>query len=117
MKIILDIPEWAQERHIYILAGIELLAYKKFGTDELLVKTDRCNRCGDCCENIAGKWLYSNGQGGCIYLQKEPGDTTQRSCMLRTERPLCCSISDPVLFKQKDAEDWCSIRYKKVPVE
>lgn len=68
-KITLEIPKWAFGRHIYILAGTELLGKMEFRRekireDRLLIKEyylplkvkpndGRCNGCGDCC-----------GQGG-----------------------------------------------------
>jgi len=58
MRISVDIPGWARERHIYVLAGSEPVAvYLRHPIIEGVqkegwtrwVKTRRCNLCGKCC--------------------------------------------------------------------
>ena len=49
MRIEIDIPDWADERHIRILAGRELAAAKLAHEDFWRVKDVRCNHCGKCC--------------------------------------------------------------------
>lgn len=48
MKITLEIPEWATERRITILAGVELVA-QKLPWSDWKVKKVRCDKCGQCC--------------------------------------------------------------------
>lgn len=77
MKIELDIPEWAQERHIYVFAGIELLGVKTPG-GPLKVKTGRCSMCGRCCKSC--EHLLTIGQ--------------KRLCRLGSNRPFACGASE-----------------------
>ena len=69
-----DLPEWTDERHQYILAGIELAAYKHAGK-KWMVKTSRCSQCGRCCQTVA-----------CSLL------TDDNLCSLGTERPFRCCV-------------------------
>ena len=67
MKITLDIPEWAIGKHIYILAGQELLAIKEARVKKdhtifylpLKVKPEkgRCVGCGSCCKSGHSKFM------------------------------------------------------------
>lgn len=95
--ITIEVPDWAEERHIRVFAGLELLAYAPFG-GEVHVKAARCNQCGYCCEAY---------RPGCGHLVRA-GD--KRFCGLGMQRPFDCCSSDPVLNKTGD-EDRCSIRY------
>ena len=91
MRITLDLPDWAQERHIFIMAGIELLAYKLYGEEVIQVKKVRCNLCGACCMNLNKHCpLPINADGNCLYLAGELGG--KRECTLGLERPYSCSI-------------------------
>jgi len=82
VKIVLEIPQWAEERHIFITAGIELVAFKQVG-EELKVKTSRCSMCGKCCETV-----YK--EGPCQHLEPE-GD--KKVCGLGFSRPWRCCVS------------------------
>jgi hypothetical protein len=109
MKIVLDVPDWAAERHIYIFAGIELLGYKLYGSDDVYVKTDRCNLCGKCCRNLPKSGnIPTDDENTCIYLTKVGSDYI---CSLGTARPWQCSWSDPVMTRSMDS-DICCIKYK-----
>ena len=112
MKITIEIPKWAERRDIVVMAGIEGLAVKRCDDPYIYVKTDRCNNCGKCCRapHIAGAFPL-DGQGNCI---QQIGKSFE--CGLRVDRPRVCCYSDPVIAKKKDAEDFCSIRYKKIKV-
>ena len=46
-----QLPEWVQERALYIFAGIELLAYQ-LPEESWWVKTGRCSQCGKCCQKF-----------------------------------------------------------------
>jgi len=81
MKIEIEIPDWADERHIYVFAGIELLAFKH--VDEAWkIKTSRCTMCGNCCRNFKGV--------DCEHLKQ---DGTRWVCGLGLARPISCSFS------------------------
>ena len=61
------LPKWTDERNIYILAGIEPLIKRDLG--KWHIKTERCNKCGECCRKIkcehlifkANEWLCDHG--------------------------------------------------------
>ena len=74
MKIEVTIPDWATERHLYILAGIELVAFKHVDKD-WKVKISRCSMCGKCCEKL-----------GCEHLNNN------KECDYNTARPWSCCI-------------------------
>ena len=110
MKITIDIPEWAKDRNIYIMAGVEGLAVKRAADDFISIKTERCNYCGKCCREpyVAGAFPLDKN-GACIYLEQIGPDF---NCSLNQERPRVCCYSDPVVTGKPEAEKYCSIRYK-----
>ena len=93
MKIELDLPEWVEERTIYVMAGVELVAYK-LPQGKWQLKIGRCSICGKCCMNLK-KHIFPLIDGRCIYLQKEPGDNPRYECGLRIHRPFACCIGIP----------------------
>lgn len=93
MKIEIEIPGWAEERAIYVFAGVELAATKVPG-GKWQVKTGRCNMCGKCCTNLK-KHVFPLIDGQCIYLQKEPGQNDEWLCGLGILRPFGCCIGSP----------------------
>lgn len=99
--ITVEIPKWAEERDIVVLAGMELLAIRKYG-QPLKVKVVRCQRCGICCMNMTvPEWVGESGW--CKYLSKE-GDIF--SCELRFNKPYSC-LMDPVNVPE------CAVRLSK----
>jgi hypothetical protein len=76
VKIEIEIPDWADGRHVYVFAGIELAAFKHAGAP-WRVKSSRCSMCGKCCE-------------GCIHLTS---DGPKRVCELGMNRPFACGTS------------------------
>lgn len=105
-RITIELPEWAQERHIYILAGIEMVAYKLYGEDILHIKTVRCRLCGDCCEGLPiGGILPVKPNGNCSYLGESVGGV--RECSLGVYRPIGCSVG-----LQKRNHPKCAVEYK-----
>lgn len=113
-RITLDLPDWAQERHIYVMAGIELLAYKPYGKDIIYTKTARCNLCGWCCANPPPGAVPQGPDGACIYLETIG---QAKECSLGVARPWHCCWSDPVLTKHPEANDHCAVRYSVKPVD
>jgi len=69
MKIVLQLPEWINERHIYVLAGMELVAFKHKGK-KWKVKISRCSMCGKCCEKLKCEHLDKNKE--CDYFLARP---------------------------------------------
>lgn len=83
MKIEIEIPDWAEEKHIYVMAGIEMVAYKKVG-EKWHVKVRRCAKCGKCCQ-------------GCEHLK-------HKECSLGIKRPFLCCITN--------GKEYCQEQYK-----
>jgi|OpeIllAssembly_1097287.scaffolds.fasta_scaffold962687_2 hypothetical protein len=116
MKITVEIPEWAQERDIYILAGFELLAAKKAGSKKLLVKKVRCNGCGNCCKVFTkdGSFRFPTKDNHCAHLQIYADGKTECGNPQGT-RPAACIVGDPVLDNWSDKEG-CVIEYGERPI-
>jgi len=102
-RISVDVPDWAAERHIRIMAGTELLAMIPHGTGQLWQKKDRCVNCGWCCENLLPE--------PCPELKRGADGTT--SCAIMKNRPWRCTWPDPHLTKAKGAEN-CKISYEVI---
>lgn len=111
-RIEIDIPDWAKERHIYVFAGDELLAFKEIRTvhhegkhisirQKTLIKDHdgRCTGCGSCCNT--GTVIPSNlllemkkrlaeyeyaESGPCPFLEDE-------GCILGSVKPISCAMS------------------------
>ena len=85
----ITLPEWTDERHQYLFAGVELYAYKEGGS--WFVKTGRCNMCGKCCEKMTPTEHFPVDENGtCKFLVP---DGENRVCGLHLSRPFSCSIS------------------------
>ena len=98
MKLILDVPEWATDKHISIFAGMELIAALPFGSRKLRVKKFRCNWCGKCCES-------------CSHLKKIG---RKIECDLGIDRPFRCCSGDPCFGTPVPNE--CNITYEEVDI-
>lgn len=114
MKIEIEIPNWAAEQFISVMAGGELVAYKKPNDTVLYVKTDRCDSCGKCCMSLSKQFFLPTTDGVCDYLGHS-GD--KYLCTVYGKRPGACERSDPVLFHGEKSHGVCSIRYKKIEIE
>jgi len=68
MRIEIELPDWVDERHIYIMAGVELAAYKEAQETTWHVKTKRCVQCGRCCLNLPKGQYILDENGDCINL-------------------------------------------------
>ena len=106
-KIELELPEWANKKHIRIFAGVELVAYKKVNENEFSIKTSRCNFCGECCKNVRIDHMFGRDKetGNCQWLRKN-GDTYE--CGLGMGRPFSCCASVPKHISE------CTEKFKKV---
>lgn len=85
MRITFDLPDWVDERHIRVFAGIEEVARKLKGRPPE-VKVVRCILCGKCCV-------------GCQYLKerkgyKQPNGKWAMMCSLNEGRPQSCANND-----------------------
>lgn len=81
--MVIDLPEWAEGKNLYIFAGIETVAYKYLNRP-LKVKTSRCDQCGDCCRNIKGDYPPQT-DGVCDHLK-------DNICSLGVLRPFTCGF-------------------------
>jgi len=92
MKIEIEIPDWANERHIYVMAGIELAAYKLAHENEFHVKTGRCSACGACCMGMrsGSREFPTDEKGTCINLIND--GPTKKVCKLGVARPFSCNL-------------------------
>ena len=89
MKIEIDLPEWTDERNIYILAGIEPFMKRDMG--KWMVKTKRCVKCGKCCEPTKCEHL--------VFIANE------HLCDLGVDRPFNCCIYETT-------GDYCSVEWQ-----
>jgi hypothetical protein len=108
MRVEIDLPDWCNERHIYVIAGTELAAYKEAQEGVFHVKTSRCNNCGLCCMGLPEGHVPTDGEGTCLYLAR---DGVKKICSLGATRPWPCIEGDPVKGKWANAKSICSIRY------
>lgn len=104
MKVELDIPDWATDRILTLLAGQELVAIWN-EADGWKVKIERCNLCGECCCDVPEGHLPFGitGDGKCKMLQKDG------TCGAGHMKPFAC-LGDPAESEFKNLG--CSIRYK-----
>ena len=85
----ITLSAWTNERHLYLLAGIELAAHKLHGED-WQIKTSRCSMCGKCCENFTDDDYLPITNGICDYLVDDGGG--KKICSLGSDRPYSCCI-------------------------
>jgi len=124
MKIEIEIPDWATSGALYILSGIELVAYKRIGKN-WVIKTDRCktaqaaDNCGKCCTItpmvLAGLLNVSKEKDSCIFVCRDKTKPEYGRCLLGLERPFICCVSggDPVSHLVKDPSD-CTESFKEM---
>jgi hypothetical protein len=109
MKV--DIPDnLLQGQTLYILDGIEMVAYKSPGCN-WFVKTSRCLQCGICCTKLspAVNTFYSKQavNGRCIHLiSMEDG---RQLCGLGIERPFACTVTTDM----KEENPNCPVSFKE----
>ena len=106
MRVELDLPDWVDERHIRVFAGIELVAIKEAHENFWKVKENRCIMCGKCCTNFKHHF-FPLVNGECIHLEPE-NKQGNRACRIAINRPFQCG-NDPRPDKCKN------ITHKKVP--
>ena len=110
MKIELDVPEWGRERRIYVLLGHEAFAVRD-RQEGWFVKTERCNKCGKCCEADEnwplGTKVLDDGRRVCSYLNKSGEEW---ACGAGGIAPFSCCRDNPFQL----AHEECSIRYRRL---
>jgi hypothetical protein len=106
MRVLIDLPDWVDERHIYIFAGVELAAQKLSFNNFWQIKDTRCNQCGKCCMNFKNiKHYYPVVNGRCVHLQ-ERGDG-KYNCGILIHRSSACGIDPSHHIKRGE----CCITY------
>jgi len=85
--------KWTDERNIYILAGIEIFIKRDLG--KWYIKTERCNKCGECCRKVKCEHL--------IFKANE------WLCDYGVDRPFQCCIYE-------GTEEYCSVRWRKTNI-
>lgn len=111
MKIEIELPDWTDERNIYVFAGIELAAIKTFRENEFRIKDTRCNSCGKCCMGIDPKaHFFPVINGNCVHLIYEPGTKDKYRCRFGISRPFVCSFYPE--DRIGDLPEFCCITYK-----
>ena len=106
MRVELDLPDWVDERHIRIMAGIELVASKMSHEDFWRVKETRCNQCGICCMNLKPNHIYPIINGRCVHLREIAGGKYE--CNYALYRSRACG-NDPQKYLNSGE---CCITYK-----
>ena len=107
MKVVLNLPDWVDERNLRLTAGVELVAFKPHNETVWYVKDQRCNMLGDCCTGLKNH-IYPLVDGACIHL-KAPDKQGKRMCGIPLYRSRLCD-NDP----KQGKHERCSITYKRV---
>ncbi len=111
----LEVPEWAEGRHIYIFAGREVVA-RKLIDKPFEIKTVRCNLCGECCHHVSSSWPFGrNEEGACAKLKYE----RVKHADGRIDEGYFCRASGPIVpftcCKGRGMDpELCCVRFKVV---
>jgi hypothetical protein len=93
--------------NLYIFEDMKMLGMKDHTGQWWRIIQD-CVRCGECCRDIGPNWYFSDGDCGCIYLEKEADGKTYR-CDLKGSRPFNCCGNSPF----SDLE-YCKVVLEKI---
>lgn len=104
--ITIELPDWTDERHIFIMAGIEMAAYALYGEEVIHIKEDRCNFCGECCRNLKINIEPIGPDKSCIHLETPIQGMSE--CGLGRKRPFDCSTG----MHRKGRTPGCCITYR-----
>ncbi len=88
-----------------IFKGFKMLAVKDQYGQWWEIEQD-CVQCGACCKKAGDAWPFSDGKGGCKYLEYR---APLHYCMLMAYRPFGCSGNDPHATPK-----CCSVKLRKV---
>lgn len=76
MKLEIELPEWTDDLHIWVIAGQEPIYFRIRKKEEdgtithtLYRKTSRCSICGKCCRNLNPDHLFVKEDGTCQFLE------------------------------------------------
>ena len=106
MRIELDLPDWVENKNIYVFANFELAARKITGK-EWEVKIGRCNHCGECCKHYYDRKgvLPTTKKGGCKNLEQRAD-----GWWCKTRIPISCLVSN----LNPKADYPCSVKWKTI---
>ena len=103
------IPDKYNQRTIWIFAGIDPVAVKRFDRDGWRVKAGDCSMCGQCCMRLRNdrSWPFVITDGVCEHLSRRPGNNPEYLCGLGVQRPYGCSIAIKPVYG-------CTVRYEAI---
>ena len=112
MRIELDLPDWVDEKHIYVLAGVECVARRLTNTRYWEVKTSRCNMCGECCKHLSRHWPRGarlvDGKWTCDHLTYRANEYL---CDYGRHRPYECCVADHA------DKDYCNVVWERIDAD
>lgn len=109
MKIQLEIPDNWKDEVIYLITEGELIAIKK-PSENWLIKTSSCNKCGKCCYNISERNPFPRyTDGSCIYLRAEEVGSNKFVCHLGHHRPTACLLG---FHEPREKPEFCTEEFK-----
>lgn len=109
-KILLEIPDWAEERKVYIFLGRECFMVKDHDK-KWYKKTVRCNLCGKCCKDLKDNWhLGLQVIDGETYCSKIKKVANQFWCEAGPAGPFSCVSDSPTGFQPKG----CVLEYEEI---
>lgn len=108
VMILQNLPDWAQDQEITLIAGLELLVHKMPG-QPAEIKRVRCNYCGACCMDYPMTDYGIDDEGKCEKLEKE-GD--KWICRAGVKKPFNC-LQDPLKSNDPD----CVIEHDLINIE
>lgn len=105
-RVTVELPDWVDERHIRIFAGIEEVARRLHG-QPLKVKAVRCDMCGKCCMGVRDDWAHGKDPktGWCAKLKYY---ANEYRCDAPGGRPFYCCCGDNA------GEPHCCIEWKTI---
>lgn len=113
MILKIKIPKWAEKRHLRVMAGVDMLAYKLGHTNILRVKKVKCNQCGDCCRGLTKRWIYpTTDDGTCVYLAPDNPGTWKCTC---EPVPYHCFMGSQE--KGKYDNEHCVVEYEDIEIK
>ena len=106
MRIEIELPDWANERHIRIFAGFEEVAKKIYG-EPWQIKAGRCRKCGKCCMGSQPRTFagFNPDDEGCKYLIRHG---REYECSQGANRPFNCCSTD------QEGEEHCSVTWENI---
>jgi len=108
-NVIKELPDWAKDQQITIIAGMEMLASYLPGDADVKVKKVRCDFCGQCCMTLrpnSNETPYGvDNEGKCNVLYFESGKWL---CGANFKKPISC-LEDPLKANVPE----CSIEYEE----